>query len=249
MDVALEELNEAVEARSRPTRSIYNVYGLVYAMLGENAKAEQNFQRALAARAAGFRDPPQLGLVPVHARPARRSRSPSSSRRSAIRCTRRPRSRWSTPAAAARRSATPRRAEDYFKRALARLAEQSRRRVRPRAARLSATGGSTRRAAGCAPSMLQANPAPEALYLGMCIERKLGDRSAEVSYASQLRNRYPDSAETQGASRPESASDRVRTSTRAPTAARLPAPRERRRAAARGARGARACRSTPSRSS
>ena len=40
------------------------------------------------------------------------------------------------------------------------------------------------------------SPAPEALFLGMCIERKLGDRQSEQSYASQLRNRYPDSAET-----------------------------------------------------
>ena len=37
---------------------------------------------------------------------------------------------------------------------------------------------------------------PEALYLGMCIERKSGDRNAETSYIAQLRNRYPDSAET-----------------------------------------------------
>ena len=44
--------------------------------------------------------------------------------------------------------------------------------------------------------MLQANPAPEALYLGMCLERKLNDKQAEMSFTSQLRNRYPDSAET-----------------------------------------------------
>jgi Tfp pilus assembly protein PilF len=30
----------------------------------------------------------------------------------------------------------------------------------------------------------------------MCIERKLGDGQAEMSYVSQLRNRYPESAET-----------------------------------------------------
>jgi len=45
------------------------------------------------------------------------------------------------------------------------------------------------------PVMLQTNPPPEALALGACIERKMGDRSAEASYISQLRNRYPDSAE------------------------------------------------------
>ncbi len=44
--------------------------------------------------------------------------------------------------------------------------------------------------------MQQTNPPPEALYLGVCIERKLGDRQAELSYASQLRNRYPNSPET-----------------------------------------------------
>ena len=47
MDVALEELNEA--ATIDPTNPrVYNIYGLVYAMLGDNPKAEQNFQRALA---------------------------------------------------------------------------------------------------------------------------------------------------------------------------------------------------------
>ncbi len=44
--------------------------------------------------------------------------------------------------------------------------------------------------------MAQPSPPPEALFLGMCIERKLGDRAAETSYASQLRNRFPESAET-----------------------------------------------------
>ncbi len=47
MDIALEELNEAVKLDPDDAR-IYNLFGLVYAMLGENAKAEQNFQRALA---------------------------------------------------------------------------------------------------------------------------------------------------------------------------------------------------------
>ena len=40
------------------------------------------------------------------------------------------------------------------------------------------------------------NPAPESLYLGMCVERKLGDAQAEQSYISQMKNRYPDAPET-----------------------------------------------------
>jgi len=43
--------------------------------------------------------------------------------------------------------------------------------------------------------MQQNAPAPEALFLGMCVEQKLGDVQAEQSYALQLRNRFPDSAE------------------------------------------------------
>jgi Tfp pilus assembly protein PilF len=36
------------------------------------------------------------------------------------------------------------------------------------------------------------------LRLGVCIERKLADRQAELSYVSQLRNRYPEAPETKG---------------------------------------------------
>ena len=37
--------------------------------------------------------------------------------------------------------------------------------------------------------MQETNPPPEALFLGMCIERRKGDAQAELSYVSQLRNR------------------------------------------------------------
>lgn len=40
-------------------------------------------------------------------------------------------------------------------------------------------------------------PSAEALWLGLRIERKLGNRSAEGGYASQLRSRYPASPEYQ----------------------------------------------------
>jgi type IV pilus assembly protein PilF len=33
------------------------------------------------------------------------------------------------------------------------------------------------------------------LWLGVRIERRLGDRNSEASYALQLRNRFPDSRE------------------------------------------------------
>ena len=41
------------------------------------------------------------------------------------------------------------------------------------------------------------NLTAEQLWLGVRINRRIGDRSAEASYAVQLRNRYPDAKETQ----------------------------------------------------
>lgn len=42
-----------------------------------------------------------------------------------------------------------------------------------------------------------APPTAESLWLGVRLERKLGDRSQEAAYALQLRKRFPDSSETQ----------------------------------------------------
>jgi type IV pilus assembly protein PilF len=41
------------------------------------------------------------------------------------------------------------------------------------------------------------NLTAEQLWLGVRINRKVGDRSSEASYATQLRNRFPDARETQ----------------------------------------------------
>ena len=40
-------------------------------------------------------------------------------------------------------------------------------------------------------------PTPESLWLALRIERKLGDRQAEASLATQLRRRYSNSSEYQ----------------------------------------------------
>jgi type IV pilus assembly protein PilF len=42
-----------------------------------------------------------------------------------------------------------------------------------------------------------AEVSPQALWLGVRVERRLGDRAAEANYDAQLRRRYPDSMQTQ----------------------------------------------------
>lgn len=193
MDVALEELAEAVKLDPNNAR-IYNIYGLVYAMLGENAKAEQNFQRALSLAPQDSEIRHNWGWYLCATGRARESipefeaalrnplyRTPEIALANAGRC-----SVASGDVAGA---------ETFFRRALS-IAPNSAGAnyglalIAYRAGRLDDARAAVRRL------MQQPTPSPATLYLGMCVERKGGDRTAETSYAAQLRNRYPDALET-----------------------------------------------------
>jgi type IV pilus assembly protein PilF len=192
MDVAIEELTEA--ANLDPTNPrIYNTFGLVYAMLGDNAKAEQNFQRALSLAPDDSEirhnwgwflcsnDRPRES-IPEFERALRNPfyKTPEIAQTNAGRCS----AQFGDFAGA----------ESFYRQALARSPNNAPAMyglalLAYRAGRMEEARGYTRRLAQLAA------PAPEALYLGMCIERKAGDRAAETIYVVQLRNRYPDSAE------------------------------------------------------
>jgi len=193
MDVALEELNESMKLDAESANT-YNVYGLVYATMGENAKAEQNFQRALQLAPQDSEIRQNWGwYLCMHDR-AQASiaefelavknplyKTPEIALVNAGRCS-----------ASLGDSAA---AEQFFKRALATSpgnpnAAYGLALLAYRAGRYDEARGWLR------PAVLQASPAPAALYLGVCLERKRNDRTAEASFASQLKNRYPDAAET-----------------------------------------------------
>jgi type IV pilus assembly protein PilF len=192
MDVALQELAEAVKLD--PTNSkIYNVYGLVYATLGQDADAARNFRKALelAPNDSEFRQNWGWYLcthgqaresIPEFESAARNPlyKSPEIALINAGRC--------------AGSLGENKQAEVFFKRALGvspnnPLAALSLSQLVYKEGRLPEARALMKAV------MQQTNPPPEALVLGACIERKMGDRSAEASYISQLRNRYPDSAE------------------------------------------------------
>jgi type IV pilus assembly protein PilF len=192
MDVAIEELTEAEKLDPTNPR-IHNYFGLVYAMLGENAKAEQNFQRALSLAPGDSdvrhnwgwylcsNDRPRESIPEFEI--ALRNpfyRTPEIALTNAGRCS------------AAFGDIVG--AESFYQRALARSPNNAPAMyglalLAYRAGRLDDARGYTRRLA-----QLPA-PAPEALFLGMCVERKANDRAAESLYVVQLRNRYPDSVE------------------------------------------------------
>ena len=195
MDVALTELGLAV-ASDPAYAQAYNIYGLVYATLGEDRKAEQAFAQALSLAPNDSEIRQNWGWYLCSHNRARESlaqfeaavrdplyKTPEIALVNAGRC--------------AQSLGELSTAEQYFRRALAaqpgnalasyglaRLAYQDRHYDEARAWMKGV--------------MLTNNPPPEGLLLGMCVERKLGDRQAELSYVSQLRNRYPDAPETKG---------------------------------------------------
>jgi type IV pilus assembly protein PilF len=192
LEVALQELAEAQRLDASNPR-IYNVYGLVYTMMGENAKAEENFRKAVSMAPNDSEIRHNWGAFLCATGRARESipefdavirdplyKTPEKALINAGKCS-------VTLGQLAQ-------ADTYFRQALAvspnnpvaayNLALLSYREKHLDEAR-----------AWMRPVMQQQTPSPEALYLGMCIERKQGDKQAELSYTSQLRNRYPESAE------------------------------------------------------
>lgn len=192
MDVALEELG-AAKSLDPSYPKLYNIYGLVYAMLGDRAKAEESFRQAIALAPDDSDIRENWGAYLCATGRAREAmpefeqvlrdplyKSPEIALINAGKCS--------------VALGQTKNADEFFRRALTaspgnataayNLALLAYRESRVGEAR-----------AWMRPVMQQAAPPPEALYLGMCIERKQGDREAERSYESQLRNRWPDSPE------------------------------------------------------
>lgn len=193
MDVALQELGIAKSLDPSDAR-IYNVYGLVYAMLGEQKKSEENFRQALSLAPHDSEIRENWGAFlcgtgrPKEALPEFEAvigdplyKHPEIALINAGKCT--------------AALGDVQKADEYLRRALTvspgnpiasyNLALLSYRARNYGEARVWMNQ-----------VMRQASPPPEALLLGVCIERNGGSKDAERSFEAQLRNRYPDSPET-----------------------------------------------------
>ena len=192
-DVALEELGIAERIDATFPR-IHGLYGLVYATIGELPKAEASFRRALELGPNDSEIRQNWGwYLCTHDRAKESIAEFEAAIRDPL---------YRTPEIALVNAGKcsvaigdPAAADRYFRRAL---------QLRPNdpqaAYNLALLSYRGQRHADARVLMRivmqQTTPAPEALFLGMCVEQKLGDAQAEQSYALQLRNRYPDSAET-----------------------------------------------------
>lgn len=189
---ALANARKAVEADKRNPNS-YIVLGLVHETLGETDLAEQNYRKAISLDA---KDPYALN---AYGRLLCTQEKYDESLEYFQRAVANP--LYSTPwvpltnaGVCARSSSNPAQAEELFRRALQTNGQY------PIAlfqmARISFEQGEMLSARAYIERYREvATPTAELLWLGVQVERQLGDLDQAMSYELQLRSRFPDSAE------------------------------------------------------
>jgi type IV pilus assembly protein PilF len=198
MKVALEELRLATSADSSYAPA-YSLFGMVYMELRERNLAAQNFERALSLAPRDAEINHNYGLFLCYTERAPESikyfmqavnnplyATPSRSYREAGLCT--------------LRANNTKEAELYFERALRLEPDEpvsllSLGQIRYKQGRMD----DARRLVSRYNKL--GEPSSESLWLALRIERKLGQRTAEQSYANQLRRRFPGSPEYQALQR------------------------------------------------
>ena len=196
MAVALEETRIALEADPENVQAL-SVRGLVHAQLKENAKAEEDFQRALriAPKNPDVNNNYGWFLCDIG--------QPRQSIQYFLNALKDP--LYETPAVAyanagncAMKAGDLDGAQNYLLEAL-RLSRDSAPAIRYKLAELFYQRGNLDEAKVYLGEAIKAMepPSAEALWLAIRLERKLGNKAGEGNYASQLRGRYPTSREYQ----------------------------------------------------
>lgn len=192
--VALEELRAAISADSAYAPA-YNVLALVHADLRENDQAQANFERALRLNATDPDVNHNYGWFLCQTNREEQSlRYFLAAVRNPLYAT--PAKSYSLAAGCALRKNRESEAQDFFERAL-RLdgnyvtAMIGLAQIRYRRGLLAES-----RALVTRYNQL-VEPTAESLWLGVRIERKLGDKNAETSFASQLRRQFAGTPEYQ----------------------------------------------------
>ena len=194
LGVALEELNMAIRADSS-FASAYNMLGLVYMTLREDDKAEENFRRSLSLNSTDSDTNNNYGWFLCQ-----RGKIDDSIRhfmaalKNPLYAT--PEKSYLNAGICARKKNDDAEAEEFLLKAVKLQPRQ------PQAlfhlADINFKRGNYSESRKFINQFFQiAAPTPESLWLGMRIERRLGNRSDEASYGLQLRKTFPESPEAQ----------------------------------------------------
>jgi type IV pilus assembly protein PilF len=192
--VALQELAEAlkVDAGYAPA---YNMLGLVHGELREDQRAEENFRRAIE-RSPQYSDAHNnFGLFLCQRKRMQEAREHfEAALANPLYAS--PEKALSNAGACSLEQGDLAAAETYYLRAIRRAPNHA-------SAQLGLAEVHYRQGRWLAARALlrqlteQAEVGAQALWLGVRIERRMGDREAEANYGAQLRRRYPESMQTQ----------------------------------------------------
>ncbi|MDR0588187.1 MAG: type IV pilus biogenesis/stability protein PilW [Burkholderiales bacterium] len=200
LGTAIDELNLAKEADATYP-NIYNGFGLVYSYTDENEKARANFERALQLDPTNSEFRFNWGWFLCTSGRAAAS-LPEFDRVIADPLYKTPEIALTNAGRCAYVSGNIEAAKTYLNRALV---------VKPGYPEASFTladiayrqGAYQEARARMRPVAQSATPAVDHLFLGVCIERRLNDKSSEQAYISRLRSLYPNSEQTKLAIRRE----------------------------------------------
>jgi type IV pilus assembly protein PilF len=190
--VALDELRKAITADNR-FGPAYNIYGLIYMELAEDKLAEENFRRALELDRADSETRNNYGwFLCTRGRYDEGLEQFAAAVRNPLYA--QPELAMANAGQCAERKGDLAQAEAHLTRSL---------KLQPDNANtlLKLAGLNFRQGRlGEAKRLLVrhgelAQPTAESLWLGVRLERKLGDRAQEAAYGLQLRKRFPDSNE------------------------------------------------------
>jgi len=198
LGVALEELRTAVSADPSYAPA-YGMYGLVYMQMKENARAQDNFERALRLA------PNDADINHNYGWFLCQTNREEKSIEYFLHALRNPLygTPWRTYSAAGVCTLKLKRTKDaeaFFERALKSEPDEPAALLNLGQIRYQQGNiGEARKLVGRHNKLV--NPSAESLWLAVRIERRMGERVAEQSYAAQLRRRFPSSAEYQALQR------------------------------------------------
>jgi type IV pilus assembly protein PilF len=196
MAVALDEVRIALESDSNFVQA-YSLRGLIHAQLKENAKADEDFRKALSLKPNDPDVNNNYGWYLCHSDRARQSIAYFlNALKDPLYET--PDVAYANAGACAMKAGDLDGAQNYLLNSL-RLARGPAPGTRVVMADLLYRRGNFDEAKVYLGEAIKAmdTPSAEALWLGVRIERRLGNKAGEGSHAAQLRNRYPTSPEYQ----------------------------------------------------
>lgn len=192
--VALEEFKEALDIDPRYVPAL-SMMGLVYMELKQDDKARQSFERALKIDPADPDVNNNYGLFLCN-----RQREKESLRYFVAAASNTlyssPQEAYANAGVCARRAGSNAEAMEFFQRAV--QLDPGYPRALINLAQLQFGAGQYDRAKLNLSRYMQVTKTPDApsLWMGVRIERQLGDRAAMMSYSTQLQQRFPDAQET-----------------------------------------------------